>query len=213
MTKRELDEAQISRSMKRLMELPPPQLELSRRRATNMLAAVGIGLGTLVLMASVLTVSLVLHNRPTRGAQTVAPASPTAAASPEANKAVVTGTVSAPVVYPGTGTQLDPPGILVPSLSAVTAVDSCSLPQAHVICELGHPASIELGLLRDAGMQINGELVWAMTWTSVSCDVMGPYNRPTLNPKVNGATGCDFVSFVDANTGGNPEAIRGAFGL
>lgn len=62
-------------------------------------------------------------------------------------------------------------------------------------------------------MGINDELVWAMTWTSVSCDLMGPPGRPSPGPDVNDTTGCDFVTFVNATTGDNPEAIRGPFGL
>jgi hypothetical protein len=67
--------------------------------------------------------------------------------------------------------------------------------------------------LTDTGMGIQGELVWAMTWTNVNCDLMGPQGRPAQPPTANDATGCDFVTFVNAATGVNPEAIRGAFGL
>jgi hypothetical protein len=216
MTKHELDEARLSRSMRRLMELKPPQLEPSRRHATHVLGTVALGVATLVAMAGVLTISIVLHNQSKLGVATATPASSPAPAgvalSPTPSK-VVTGVLSTPLVYPGSGAQLDPPGALLPSLSAATVLGSCSRPQSNVTCETGQPKSIELGLLTDTGMQIRGELVWAMTWTNVSCDLMGPQHRPSPNPRVNDATGCDLVTFVDAMSGVNPEAIRGAFGL
>ena len=133
--------------------------------------------------------------------------------SPQAIKEVLTATLSAPVTYPGAGVQLDPPETLLPSLSAATVLGFCSIPQSYVACETGHPRSVVLGLLTDTGMGIRDELVWAMTWTNVNCDLMGPQGRPTPPPPINDATGCDFVTFVNATTGVNPEAIRGAFGL
>lgn len=131
----------------------------------------------------------------------------------QAGKEVPTATISTPVTYPGSGARLDPPGTLLPSLSAATVLGYCSIPQSGVACETGQPRSAGLGLLTDTGMGIQGELVWAMTWTNVNCDLMGPQGRPTPPPTVNDATGCDFVTFVNAATGVNPEAIRGAFGL
>jgi hypothetical protein len=101
----------------------------------------------------------------------------------------------------------------VPSLSAAMVLRLCSSPDSSVSCEAGQPETMDLGLLTDTGMGINDELVWAMTWTSVSCDLMGPQGRPSPGPDVNEATGCDFVTFVNAKTGDNPEAIRGPFGL
>jgi hypothetical protein len=133
--------------------------------------------------------------------------------SPQAVKEVLTATLSTPVTYPGAGAQIDPPGTLLPSLSAATVLGFCSIPRSDVACETGQPRSVVLGLLTDTGMGIQGELVWAMTWTDVNCDLMGPQGRPTPPPTVNDVTGCDFVTFVNAATGGNPEAIRGAFGL
>ena len=133
--------------------------------------------------------------------------------SPQAVKEVLTATLSTPVTYPGAGAQIDPPGTLLPSLSAATVLGFCSIPQSGVACETGKPRSVELGLLTDTGMGIHGQLVWAMTWTNVNCDLMGPQGRPSPPPTVNDATGCDFVTFVNAATGVNPEAIRGAFGL
>lgn len=133
--------------------------------------------------------------------------------SSQAVKKVVIEPLSTPLTYPGAGVQIDPPGTLLPSLSAATVLGSCSIPQRDVACETGQPKSVVLGLLTDNGMHIQGELVWAMTWTNVNCDVMGPQGRPTSQPGVNDATGCDFVTFVDATTGDNPEAIRGAFRL
>ncbi len=131
----------------------------------------------------------------------------------QVGKEVPTITLSTPVTYPGAGAQLAPPGTLLPSLSAATVLGYCSIPPSGAACETGQPRSVELGLLTDAGMDIQGELVWAMTWTNVNCDLMGPQGRPTPPPTVNDTTGCDFVTFVDAATGVNPEAIRGAFGL
>jgi hypothetical protein len=149
---------------------------------------------------------------PARISSTASPASPNER-SPQAVKEVLTATLSAPVAYPGAGAQIDPPGMLLPSLSAATVLGFCSIPQSGVACETGQPRSVELGLLTDTGMGIHGELVWAMTWTNVNCDLVGPQGRPTPPPTVNDATGCDFVTFVNAATGVNPEAIRGAFGL
>jgi hypothetical protein len=128
-------------------------------------------------------------------------------------KTVTVRVLSAPLVYTGAGVELDPPGALAPSLSAVSALDLCSKSNSTVTCEQGQPASITLGLLTDGGMQINGELVWAITWTNVTCDLMGPKGLPSLPPTVNDASGCDLVTFIDAKTGDNPEAIRGPFGL
>lgn len=133
--------------------------------------------------------------------------------SPQAVKTVLTATLSTPVTYAGAGAQIDPPGTLRPSLSAASVLGFCSIPQSGVACETGQPRSVELGLLTDTGMGIQGELVWAMTWTNVNCDLIGPQGRPNPPPTVNDATGCDFVTFVNAATGVNPEAIRGAFGL
>ena len=133
--------------------------------------------------------------------------------SPQAINEVLIATVSAPVTYPGAGVQLVPPGTLLPSLTAATVLGFCSVPQSQIACETGHPRSVVLGLLTDTGMGIRDELVWAMTWTNVNCGLMGPQGRPNAPSTVNDATGCDFVTFVNAATGVNPEAIRGAFGL
>jgi len=219
MTQHEIDEARISRSMKRLMELDAPALGQPVRRRAGVLGAVALGLGTVVVMSALLTTSIILHNRSSPGVGASTPTSSTGSAAsptlaPRINqRAVVVGVVAASLTYPGAGVQLDPPGTVLPSLSAATVIGLCGSPQANVTCETGQPKSVELGVLNDAGMHIQGELVWAMTWTNVNCDLMGPQGRPSPNPRVNDATGCDFVTFVDATNGVNPEAIRGPFGL
>jgi hypothetical protein len=59
-------------------------------------------------------------------------------------------------------------------------------------------------------MGINGRLVWALSWDGVNCMVMGPDGRPSVGSGVNDATGCNFVSIVDATTGANPMSMLGA---
>lgn len=120
----------------------------------------------------------------------------------------VVGDLSKPVDYPQFDVRLDPPGRAVPILSATSAVASCSNPHGGVTCETGQPMSVVLALLTDAGMGIERRLMWVMSWKSVGCDVMGPgYASP--GPLVNDVTGCDFVTFVDADTGASFIAIRG----
>jgi hypothetical protein len=185
-----------------------------RKRPELILRSLAVGLAVGIVVAGVLGGSLFLlrhaPSAPTRPSDTGHHTRPSPLPN---NQTVVTGTVSMLESYPGTGVQLHPPGPLLPTLSAATVLGFCSIPQSTVTCETGPPKSIDLGLLTDTGMGIQSELVWAMTWTSVNCDVMGPFGRPTPNPRVNDATGCDLVTFVDAKTGRNPEAIRGPFGL
>lgn len=119
------------------------------------------------------------------------------------------GDLSQPVDYSQFGTRLDPPGQAAPSLSATDAVALCLNPQSGVACETGQPMSIALALVTDAGMGIHRRLMWVMSWASVGCDVMGPAHA-NPGPLLNEVTGCDFVTFVDADTGANPMAIRGA---
>lgn len=120
----------------------------------------------------------------------------------------VVGDLSKPVDYPQFDVRLDPPGQAVPSLPATDAVASCLNPEGGVACETGQPMSVALALVTDAGMGIQQRLMWVLSWKSVGCDVMGP-GRASPGPFVNDVTGCDFVTFVDADTGANPMAIRG----
>ncbi len=178
-----------------------------RRRPVLILQAIAVGFAVGVAVAGVVGGSLLLFHH-----SASAPAGHTTSPSP-AGQQVLTGNVLTRITYPGTNAYLDPPGSLQPSLTATTVLGFCSPPQSTVTCETGPPKSVELGILADAGMGIHGELVWAMTWTGVGCDPMGPAGRPTPGTSVNDATGCDLVTFVDASTGNNPEAIRGPFGL
>jgi hypothetical protein len=79
-----------------------------------------------------------------------------------------------------------------------------------VSCESGQPTSIELGLLTDFGMGVDRMLVWAISWDGVNCMLLGPEGQPSPGPDVNDTSGCNFVTFVDATTGANPMAMRGA---
>lgn len=118
------------------------------------------------------------------------------------------GDLSQAVDYPQFGTRLDPPGQAAPSLSATDAVTLCSNPHSGVTCEPGQPMSIALALVTDAGMGMHRRLMWVMSWASVGCGLIGPaHTHP--DPLVSDVT-CDFVTFVDANTGANSMAIRGA---
>jgi hypothetical protein len=119
----------------------------------------------------------------------------------------VIGNATQSWTYPGFQATLDPPGNARPTLTASDAVALCGEEGSGVSCEPGRPASIELGHLTDAGMGINQRLVWAMSWDAVNCQVYGPAGRPTSGSHVNDATGCNFVSFVDATSGANPMAI------
>jgi hypothetical protein len=131
-----------------------------------------------------------------------------------ASKTEITASVArSPITYLGTGSLLDAPGGATPVLTDAQAIAMCSTPHYGVSCEAGPPASATLGKLVNAGMGIDGELVWALAWTSVNCELFGPWNRPAPGPLVNDATGCDFVTFIDATSGSNPEAVRGPFGL
>lgn len=130
------------------------------------------------------------------------------------SKTEITGSdARSSIAYPGTGALLEAPGAASPVLTAAQALKLCSTPHYGVSCEAGPPASATLGKLADAGMGIDDELVWALTWTSVNCELMGPVNRPAPGPLVNDATGCDFVTFINATSGSNPETVRGPFGL
>lgn len=209
MTKSELDEYRLARSMGRLMQLQPPRLAPVRRNSWNWFQTAAISLGTAVVMAAVIATSIVLHDRSAEAPPGSSSASVSTA--PSARPVNAAGVVTTRLTYAGTGARLDPPGAAMPLLSAATVLRLCSSANSKVACETGPPESVDLGVLTDTGMHINDELVWAMTWTRVNCDLMGPANRPS--PRVNDATGCDFVTFVDAKTGDNPEAIRGAFGL
>lgn len=179
-----------------------------RRRPAILLQTIAAAVAVGVAVAGMVGGSLLLLHRPA-----TAPAVHTTLPVPAHQPFFVTGNVLMPVSYPGTGASLDPPGSLHPTLSAVAVLKFCSPVQSTVACETGPPRAVQLGLLTDAGMGIQAELVWAITWTGVGCDPMGPLGRPSPGPNVNDATGCDFVTFVDARTGKNPEAIRGPFGL
>ncbi len=126
---------------------------------------------------------------------------------------ITVGRARLPINYPGMGAVLEAPGVTAPVLTAAGAIAMCSTPHYGVSCEVGPPASATLGTLVDAGMGIEDELVWALTWTSVNCELMGPPNRPAPGPLVNDVTGCEFVTFIDATSGSNPETIRGPQGV
>lgn len=111
--------------------------------------------------------------------------------------------------YPGFGATLDPPGNAKPVVTASEAIALCGKAGSQVSCEPGQPDSIELGILSDPGMGIDQRLVWAISWDAVNCMVLGPYGQPSSPPSFD-ATGCNFVSMVDATTGVNPMAMIGA---
>lgn len=132
---------------------------------------------------------------PTTAAQPleVASAAPTAALP----VSTAVGTLSQPRDYPTAQVHLDPPGSASPTISASAAFGTCADPNA--VCHDGSPASEELALLTDVHFGYDHRIVWVLTWPHVSCQAYGPPNQPS--PKYNMATGCDFITFLDGNTG------------
>ena len=77
MTKTELDEERLARSLGRVMRLQPPPVDLSPRHSARWVGSLAIGLLTAASIASVITVSLVLHKHVGAPAQQTAGASTT----------------------------------------------------------------------------------------------------------------------------------------
>jgi hypothetical protein len=105
--------------------------------------------------------------------------------------------LSQPRDYPTAQVHLDPPGTTSPAISAAAAFGTCADPNA--VCHDGSPASEELALLTEASFGYHQRIVWVVTWSRVSCMVYGPPNQPS--PKYDMKTGCDFITFLDGNTG------------
>jgi hypothetical protein len=74
MTKTEIDDERLTRSMRRLMEMRPPVLDETHTHAVRWTGKLGIGLGTLVVVAGIVAGSVVLRDRtqatPTHGSAT-----------------------------------------------------------------------------------------------------------------------------------------------
>ena len=107
--------------------------------------------------------------------------------------------------YSGAQVQLDPPGSASPAVNADRALAACSTMSAA--CHSGSPSKEELALMTNPGFGYDQKLVWAITWSGVSCMNFGPPGQPS--PGVNMATGCEFVTFIDASTATYLFAIDG----
>lgn len=135
--------------------------------------------------------------------------SPTAAISPTTMLGV---RLVAPRAYPDAGIRLSPPPATVyPSFSATAALHTCATHQSP--CETERPSAMELALYSDDQYGIidprsgavthiyQNVLAWVMTWKGETCLSIGPAPisgaRPTPNPNFK----CDFMIFIDAQTG------------
>jgi hypothetical protein len=69
MTKIELDDERLYQSMRRVMQLQPPPVDISPDRRGRRLGSLAIGVLTAVGMAAVITASLLIHNQVTARTQ------------------------------------------------------------------------------------------------------------------------------------------------
>jgi hypothetical protein len=157
-----------------------------------------VELAIVAIAAIVMLSSCGKHTGPIVGSNT------TSHSSGQLPSGTASGSISKPLDYPG-NVHLDPPGNATPKLSAADAVAACNNPP--VACRSGTPTRVELALMTAANFGANQRLVWAITWSGVDCMVIGPPSRPS--PKYNIATGCDFTTFIDANTGAYLVAVDG----
>lgn len=104
--------------------------------------------------------------------------------------------------------RLDPPGADVAKTTALQAAALCTHRAAP--CYGPNPQEVDLAAFSDPNTGDTRRLVWALIWSHVDCLPLGPPGRPTFGANVNITTGCDFVSFVDANTGAYFLAVDAA---
>jgi hypothetical protein len=122
------------------------------------------------------------------------------AASQSRGSQLPAGTASGPLVQAqdyASNVHLDPPGNAVANLSASDAFAACN--NRSTACMPSAPTRVELALMTAANYGDDHRLVWAITWSHVDCMLFGPPGQPS--PRANVATGCDFVTFIDADSG------------
>lgn len=118
------------------------------------------------------------------------------------------GALRVPLVYSNAGVSLDPPGAAVAKVSPLDAYNTCMKTNPACVPGVAPHILLALGSIPGAGAiqpdnsikpLIDRSLVYALTWTGVSCKGYG--SGPIGNTSPPKETRCTVVSLIDATTG------------
>ena len=151
------------------------------------------------------------------GAVTATPAqAPTG--SPSSTTGVTQTRLTTTVRYTDAGIILEPPPAdAAPVTTAQQALAECAT--GHIVCEPSATPSVQLALVTLTNTGTAGpdgtlvpaatkQLVWAMTWTGVTCSASaGPVGQPGRS--VTKDPNCTTLTFIDAHTGNELYAASG----
>jgi hypothetical protein len=127
--------------------------------------------------------------------------------------------VTAPIKYPNSGFDIEPPGAAVPKVDWTHAYATCSTGQS--ICVPGLTPTISLAKVTDnqsgainpdgsIAPTLNGTLAWVITYIGAPCTApAGPEPATSQNSTSTNQT-CTIINFVSADTGAFLYAAQGA---